>query len=113
LIAIRVAIDREGRIREVSASGHEGGSKRGEAIACAGCTMILRTAFETLAGAEAVRIAGTAPEPGSLSFVVGEYGEATAEWARGIADFTLAGLVSLERDFPGQFDIVVERNRRE
>jgi uncharacterized protein YsxB (DUF464 family) len=113
LISIRVALDSEDRISDLHASGHEDSAFRGSAIACAGCSILLRTAYEALSGDDEVKINGKAPSTGMLSFTVRGYPEDKVGWAQGVADFLLIGLSSLEREYPSQFDIVVERNRRE
>jgi uncharacterized protein YsxB (DUF464 family) len=113
VIAAKVLLDVEGRIVRFESSGHAGLARAGGDIVCAAFTVLARTAYEALAALPGVEIVGAAPEPGILSFSVGKYGPACEGKAAGIADFLLAGISGLEREYPGRVGLTIERHWRE
>jgi uncharacterized protein YsxB (DUF464 family) len=112
VIAVKVALDAEGRILRFEATGH-GGAPAGSDIVCAAFTVLARTAYESLAALPGVEIEGEAPEPGFLRFAVGRIDPSQAGKALGIAEFLLNGISGLEREFPGRVGLSIERYWRE
>ncbi len=113
MIAAKVVLDAEGRIVRFEASGHAGQARAGSDIVCAAFTVLARSAYEALAALPGVEIAGEAPEPGTLRFAVRRNDPAQAGKAAGIADFLLAGISGLEREYPGRVGLKIERYWRE
>ncbi len=111
MISARVYLDETGGIARFEASGHSGQGPAGRDIVCAAFTVLARTAFETLSGFPGADLELEAPEPGILNFRVRRPG-AGSERAAGIADFLLAGLSGLEREYPGELGLTIERNWR-
>jgi hypothetical protein len=73
---------------------------------------LARTAYRALEALPGIELQGSAPEPGSLSFHVVK-AAASVERAAGIADFLVAGIGDLARDYPGAVQFVLERDWRE
>lgn len=105
VVRVRIRLGPDGSIRRVDAEGHAGTEAAGSNPACAAVTVLLRTAYETLAGYPGVDVTGEAPAPGSLSFNVKKVDAAVAEKARGVGDFLLTGLSSVEREYPGRVHV--------
>ena len=72
-----------------------------------------RSAYEALCGLPGIEIEGSAPMRGSLRFVVRSVAPESGERAAGIADFLLAGISGLEREYPGEVGLTIERYWRE
>jgi len=113
VIRSKAILDVEGRIIRFEAEGHADRGSRGQDITCAAFTVLARTAYECLASLPGVEADGIAPEPGVLRFGVRRYGEGCVERAAGIADFLLAGISGLEREFPGAVELSIDRFWRE
>ena len=77
-------------------------------MACAAGTVLLRTAYQTVAGYDGVTVSGRAPAPGSLSFEVGRYTPDTVDRHKGVGDFLVAGLSGVQRDYPDLIDLNIE-----
>lgn len=112
-LVVRISADAEGLLRSASAEGHAGFAPSGSNIACAAATVLLRTAYETLAQYEGVDMAGEAPSPGHLTFRVRRYAPEAAERLRGVGDFLLTGLSSIEREFPAKVRVILDSERRQ
>ncbi len=106
MISVKARLDASGVVVAVEAEGHAGGAPRGANVVCAAATVLLRTAYETLASYPGVEVDGSAPERGALRFVVRRYGEAEMPLARGVGDFLLTGLSALARESPA--DVLLE-----
>jgi uncharacterized protein YsxB (DUF464 family) len=113
VIAAKVVLDADGRIARFEASGHGGRASAGKDIACAAFSVLARTAYEVLAALPGADLEGSAPKPGELRFSVRRIAPESGERASGIADFLLAGISGLEREFPGQVALTIERYWRE
>ena len=108
-LTVRLSFWPDGALKGAGAEGHAGDRRAGANLACAAVTVLLRTAYETAAGYEGVMVRGSAPAPGSLSFEIGRYPPAMADRLRGVGDFLTVGLSSVDREYPGLIDVLVER----
>lgn len=113
MIAAKAVLDAEGRLVRFEAEGHSGRGPKGRDIVCAAFSVLARSAYETLAALPGAELEGSAREPGSLSFRVRSLGAGAEGKAAGIADFLLAGISGLEREFPGEVALTIERYWRE
>jgi uncharacterized protein YsxB (DUF464 family) len=113
VIAALVVLDAEGRIARFEASGHGGRARAGKDIVCAAFSALSRTAYEVLAALPGAELEGSAPKPGELRFSVRRMAPEYCERAVGIAEFLLAGISGLEREFPGEVALTIERYWRE
>jgi len=85
----------------------------GRNIVCAAFTVLARSAYEALSGIEGVVMEGSAPARGKLFFAVRNLPLKAGDRAAGIADFLLAGISGLEREYPGEVGLTIERYWRE
>jgi uncharacterized protein YsxB (DUF464 family) len=113
VIAAKVVLDSEGWIARFEAQGHSRTGPAGRDIVCAAFTILARTTYEALAALPGAEIEGSAPFPGELSFRVRRIGAESSERAAGITDFLLAGISGLEREYPGEVGLTIERFWRE
>ena len=113
MIDARLVLDPDSCIVRFEASGHAGHGGRGEDIVCAAFTVLARTAFETLAALPGLDVSGSAPARGSMSFAVRSLPPELRERAAGIADFLQVGISGLEREYPGEIGLTIERYWRE
>jgi len=107
-VRIRLAFRPDGVLRSVGAEGHAGTVPSGYNAACAAVTVLLRTAYETVAGYDGVEAEGSAAAPGLLNFKVGRYPPGAVERLKGVGDFLAVGLSSVEREYPGLIDLSIE-----
>lgn len=109
---VRVSFGSDGVVSRVEARGHAGSEPSGSNPACAAATVLLRTAYETLAATPGVQVSGEAPSPGQLHFVVQHFPFEVVQRLRGIGDFLLVGLSSVEREYPGKINVIIDGERR-
>ena len=107
-VSVRVSYWPDGVIKSVWASGHAGAVPAGSNVACAAVTVLVRTAYETFAGYEGVDVKGRALQPGQLGFELGRYPPAFVDKLKGVGDFLLVGLSSVEREYPGLIEMKTE-----
>jgi len=112
MISARLVLDAEGRPCSFEAEGHAEDGPLGHDIVCAAFSVLARSAYEALAGLPDAEVVGTAPARGSLRFVVKRLSPEMGERAAGIADFLLAGISGLEREYPGEVGLTIERHWR-
>jgi uncharacterized protein YsxB (DUF464 family) len=109
---VKVSFDSDGILCRVEAKGHAGSEPAGSNPACAAATVLLRTAYETLSSTPGVQASGEAPSPGLLHFTVKHYPAGLVQRLRGIGDFLLVGLSSVEREYPGKINVIIDGERR-
>jgi len=109
---VKVSFGPDGVVSRVEARGHAGSEPSGSNPACAAATVLLRTAYETLSSTPGVQASGEAPSPGTLHFVVKHYPVEVVQRLRGIGDFLLVGLSSVEREYPGKINVIIDGERR-
>jgi len=102
-----VAVSRGGLLRRFSAQGHAGGDL-GRNVACAAATILLRTTHHACTERGIVD-SRQADRPGEMAVVLGKRAETHAEWLRGVTDFLVRGMRDLEREFPHEIALLVER----
>ncbi len=107
-VRVRLCFHPDGVIERAVAEGHAGTAPSGSNAACAAVTVLLRTAYETVAGYDGVTISGRAPAPGLLSFEVGRYPSGIVDRLKGVGDFLVVGLSSVKREYPGLIDLNIE-----
>lgn len=110
---VKVSFGPDGVLSRVDARGHAGLEPAGCNPACAAATVLLRTAYETLSTTPGVEASGEAPSPGTLHFTVVRYPAVSVQRLRGIGDFLLVGLSSVEREYPGKVHVIIDDEWRE
>ena len=113
MIQARLVLDAEGRPLQFEADGHSGQGPVGNDIVCAAFSVLARSAYEALAGLPGAMVEGSAPARGRLFFAVKRLPRESGERAAGIADFLLTGISGLEREYPGEVGLTIERYWRE
>lgn len=93
-------------------TGHSEIGQKGENLLCAAVSILVRTAFKTLASREGVVVVGSAALPGNLEFTVKAVPQEFDAWSLGVTDSLIIGLSSLEREYPGQLAIRIQTNWR-
>jgi uncharacterized protein YsxB (DUF464 family) len=101
-----------GTLLAFTSAGHADTGPRGSDIVCAAFSVLARTSFRALEGLAGIELRGSALEPGSLCFEVLKPADST-ERAAGIADFLVAGIGDLARDYPDAVEFVIKRDWRE
>lgn len=109
MIKIRIRLDRNGCIALLSARGHAGGALKGSNVICAGATTLIRTIARFLEVEDGIDIRGNAAKPGILNLKIRNYSLDKSERIKGITDFLLFGLKDLEKEYPGEFTISIEK----
>lgn len=111
MISASAVLDSGANLRSFEATGHAAMGDRGFDMVCAAFSILARTAYRALETLPGIELRGSAPEPGSLSFEVLKPA-ASVDRAAGIADFLVAGIGDLAREYPGAVEFVVERISR-
>jgi uncharacterized protein YsxB (DUF464 family) len=111
MIRASAVLNAGGNLLSFKAAGHAAGDW-GRDIVCAAFSVLARTAYRSLEALPGIELRGSAPEPGDLSFDVLRPAS-SPERASGIADFLVAGIGDLARDYPDIVEFVVERDWRE
>jgi uncharacterized protein len=112
VIRAEIVLDVEGGLKGFKAFGHADKAARGYDVVCAAFSVLARTAYRALERLPGLRLSGEAPEPGSLSFEVLSAAP-NAQRAAGIADFLIAGMDDLARDYPEAVAVTIERDLEE
>jgi len=113
MISAKVVLDSGGRIAHFEAEGHAGHGAVGQDIVCAAFSVLARSSYEALAALPGCDIQGEAPKAGILRYSVRCVDPAQSGRAQGVADFLLAGISGLEREYPGEVGLTIERYWRE
>ena len=108
MVRVEIARRSDGTLRHVKASGHSGFGPIGRDVVCAAATVLLRTAARTLDGATGINIVGGAEEPGNFEFSLEEVPARQEDWARGVSDSLVCGLMDLRAEFPHSVEILIK-----
>jgi uncharacterized protein YsxB (DUF464 family) len=112
MINVIAVLDAGANLCSFKAEGHAARGDGGYDIVCAAFSVLARTAYRALEALPGIELKGFAPEPGNLSFEVVRPA-ASVERAAGIADFLVAGIGDLARDYPAAVKFVLARDWRE
>lgn len=115
MLKILVDLDTEKVLRQIRASGHAGDAAKGTNIVCAAATSLMRSACRTVISDPKIKTDFRAAESGNLEFSILSYDSYKIEWLRGITDYLLTGLIDLDNEYPGYFEIniTVKNNLKE
>lgn len=108
MVNVAIVRDNEGRICALRASGHAGGTKKGENLVCAASSILLRTFVQSIEHTNEAVITGGAPEPGELQINIEYKSSVKSEYFMALADFLVSGLLSLQKDFPFQVALLIQ-----
>ena len=111
MIRIVATVDGRGGLRRLDVSGHAGiGGERGDP-ACAGVSVLARTAARVVDGKRGFVVVGGHDGPGSLSFTVRRRIGGDGRWLRGVTATLITGLSDLAEEFPAGVTVTVDRKR--
>lgn len=113
MIRVTIKIDKNGCLKQMTATGHAGLAAKGTDILCAAVSALTRTAAKLLYAKETVRVKGGAPEPGRLELEILSYDKTESQWLRGITDFCVSGLNDLRQEYPAYLAVVTEKAGKE
>ncbi len=94
-----------GVFEEITAHGHAADRNTGANIPCAAVSALLRTAARLLELEEGVSIDGTAEKPGEFRLQLTSINDDKLEWLRGVTDYLIIGLKTIEQDFPDEITL--------
>jgi uncharacterized protein YsxB (DUF464 family) len=101
VIRLSLRLRADGCLRAFSASGHAGAGPKGQDLACASVTVLLRTTARLLAAQPDLQVSGQTPAEGEMRLALEPPPEERREWVRGVTATLVAGLRDLEREYPG------------
>ena len=107
MVRVLIALTPEGLLRRFEAEGHAGAAVRGQNIACAAVTTLLRTAGR-LCTERGITLAGGAGQPGEMRLILSAPAAPEGGWLRGVTDFLLRGVKDLQDEFPKEIALRVE-----
>ena len=107
MVRVLIALSPDGLMRRFEAEGHAGAAARGNNIACAAVTTLLRTAGR-LCAERGIAVAGGAGESGEMRLILSAAGAPEGGWLRGVTDFLLRGVKDLQDEFPKEIALRVE-----
>lgn len=94
-----------GVFEEITAHGHAADRNTEANIPCAAVSALLRTAARLLELEEGVSIDGTAEKPGEFKLLLTSINDDKLEWLRGVTDYLIIGLKTIEQDFPDEITL--------
>ena len=112
MIRAAVTVGSDGLLQRVEITGHAGYGVSGNDIVCAAVTALVRSAARLLERDGRFEIAGEAPEPGALSFVVMARATDAEPYLRGIGDMLILGLSDITREYPDRCSLHVGQGAR-
>lgn len=101
--------DLAGIIRKVTATGHAASLAKGNNIACAAVTILLRTAVRLFEGTEGVTIRAGVEKRGSLVFAILDVRHGCEQYAKAVGDFLLVGLEDVQAEFPDECVVTIRQ----
>lgn len=107
MLQVRIRLSEDGVIRSLDAAGHLPGGTRGENLACAAATTLIRSAARFIVGCEGVQSQGRAEARGSLSFRISDIQDSYVEYIRGAGDLVIQGLQDLDAEAPGAISLKI------
>ena len=107
MVTVKIALDNFGIPIRVEARGHIDGEKKGENLACAAVSVLIKTAYTTLLDQRGLEIDAFAPEPGELVFNVRSYPVSARESSKGISGFLISGLKEVLQEYPGSIKLEI------
>ena len=100
MIEIRISVDGSGNLKSLRAEGHSMSAPQGNNIVCAAVSTQLRSLVRVVESGNGCQGLIKADREGFLELEL----ESTADvrWLAGVTDVLLAGLIEIERDYPGE-----------
>ncbi len=113
MVTIRLIRSTDGAFRSCLAEGHAGYAAKGEDIACAGVSVLLRTVSSLLASSAGINLEIDAPERGVLAFRVKDFDKAQNALLMHCESFLETGLSQLQEEFPDNVSMRVQTENQD
>ncbi len=110
MIYVEVGYDSYGRINRVVSRGH-GTKIGGISIPCSHVTSSLKVFGKILTMRSGVDISGKSRGPGDLEFQIEGLTDENVQWFMGVQDFFLAAIQDLEKHFPQEVRINIQKGK--
>ena len=112
MIRIVLTFADSGLLETLTSQGHANRTNDLLSGACAGVSILLRTAARLFSHTGGVELAGGAEEPGHLVLSVTDVSEECLDWYRGAVDMLLLGLRDLAEEYPDSIRIEIIRRKQ-
>ena len=109
MIRIQGKIDRNGVLRLLKADGHAENQLAGQNPVCAGVTVLLRTTAKWLEKEKGLEVSAGNIFRGSIVLELKEYPESRRERLKGATDYFFMGILDLEREFPLEISVTIDK----
>ena len=105
MITIVLTFEDSGLLKTLTSQGHANRTTDLPSEACAGVSVLLRTAARLFSHTEGVKAAGRAEEEGHLELQVLEVAPRRHEWFKGAVEMLMLGLRDLSEEYPESIQI--------
>ncbi|MDC7239760.1 MAG: ribosomal-processing cysteine protease Prp [Spirochaetales bacterium] len=105
MITIVLTFEDSGLLKTLTSQGHANRTTDLPSEACAGVSVLLRTAARLFSHTDGIKTEGTAESEGHLELEVLEVVPRCREWFRGAVDMLMLGLRDLSEEYPGSIQI--------
>ncbi len=112
MIRIVLTFADSGLLETLTSQGHANRTSDELNEACAGVSVLLRTAARLFSHAEGIVLDGIAEKPGHLTLSVNDVSKERLDWYRGATDMLLLGLRDLAEEYPDSIEITIERRKQ-
>lgn len=108
MVEITIALDSNGAIRHLQLDGHVSGPTKGENLACAAVSLMIRSVSRLLKSQQGWVVSGGVAKPGNLSLTIESRPEYMTKWLKGVTDTLLRALVDIDEEFPSALSVRIE-----
>jgi len=105
VIRIVLTFGDSGLLKTLTSQGHANRTTDLPSEACAGVSVLLRTAARLFSHTDGIEIIGGAEREGHLELEVLDVSDRYHEWFRGTVDMLMLGLRDLQEEYPGSIQI--------
>jgi uncharacterized protein YsxB (DUF464 family) len=112
VIRIVLTFGDSGLLETLTSQGHANRTNGTPSEACAGVSVLLRTASRLLSHTDGLEAVGRAEEPGHLELRVTDVAERRREWFTGVVEMVMLGLRDLESEYPDSIQIGTNVRKR-
>ena len=112
MIRIVLTFADSGLLKTLTSQGHANRANDELNEACAGVSILLRTAARLFSHTSGIDCDGRAEEPGHLALSVADVSTERLDWYRGAVDSLLLGLRDIAEEYPDSIEIKIERRKQ-
>ena len=99
-----------GLLKSCRISGHANAGPKGTDIVCAAVTVLGRTVCKVLSEKKGIKTVCILPERGELQLDIVSADPECIGFLAGAGTFLLEGLLSVTKEYPGNFTVIIERS---